>query len=486
MSEIKKIICYHTHIELNDYYPGECLKLEHALSLWDKVYFKYIPIGYIFDGNKQSLLMPSGVSATWVASLTGRPIEMNYDADPYENIHLRITKPPRDELQVDSLKFLAGKGEYSAYAKYPQLVLNLDTGMGKTYITIAQIAYKGLKSIIIVHSEKIKEQWIETLIDDTNIDPKKICEIKGSPKCIDILKKPKKYNNYSIFVIKHATLRSFGDTYGWWTVHDLFIALNVGIKVYDEVHREFANIVRTDCFTNTKYTYYLTATFGRSDDNEMRIYKRCFQNIPKFEQKKRSDYEGKPHITYMCIFYRSNPSFQQMAMLKTKYGFNRNAYANYQVEDDEKFFSILGILVRKSVVEQGFKTLLLMSTISGIDRMVEYMKNEHPGISVGAYHSKVPPEEKERAIECKLIVTTEKSLGEGADITGLKTVINTESFKSLIITEQIVGRLRKPADGSGCIYIETVDTAFQTLRAQQRTREKFLSKLVGGIKYVKM
>ena len=127
-----------------------------------------------------------------------------------------------------------------------------------------------------------------------------------------------------------------------------------------------------------------------------------------------------------------------------------------------------------------------MPTINGIERTIEYLEENHPGISVGAYHSKVSPEDKAKAVECKLIVTTEKSLGEGADIHGLKAVINTESFKSLIITEQIIGRLRKPDDDSGCIYIETVDRAFSTLRAQQKTREKFLKKLVGKIKYVKM
>ena len=63
-------------------------------------------------------------------------------------------------------------------------------------------------------------------------------------------------------------------------------------------------------------------------------------------------------------------------------------------------------------------------------------------------------------------------------------VINTESFKSIIVTEQIMGRLRELPDGSGCIYIETVDRAFHTLRNQQKTRERFMRKMVSHIQYV--
>lgn len=483
--EVRKIICYHTHLELNDYMPGECIRLEHALSVWDNVYFRYVPIGFVYDVERRALLLPAGVSATWVESITHRPIEIDYSADPYAKMHLRINKDPRDVLQVDALKFLAGKDEYISYAKYPQLVLNLDTGTGKTFIAMAQIAYKGLKTIIIVHSIYLMNQWVEKFLSDTDIDERKILAIKGSPMCQDIIRRPKKYNQYSIFMITHDTLHSFGSSYGWNQVGELFKSLQVGIKIYDEAHKEFSNIIHVDCYTNTKFTYYLTATFGRSNGDEMKVYLQCFKSIPKFEQKKRDDYGGKPHISYICIFYQTNPTLLQISKMKNNYGFNRNAYATYQLDSDPYFFNILKDLIYKTSVEKNYKTLIMMTTIRGIEELAEFIHREYPQIDIGIYHSKVKDQEaKNNAKNKPLIISTQKSLGEGADIEGLKVVINTESFKSIIVTEQIMGRLRELPDGSGCIYIETVDRAFHTLRNQQKTRERFMRKMVSHIQYV--
>ena len=484
--DVKKIICYHTHLELNDYLLGECIKLEHALSVWDDAYYRYVPTGFIYDDEQRKLLIPSGVSASWVKSLTNRPIEMNYDADPYENMHMRLIVPPRDILQVESMSFLAGKGQYAPYAKYPQLVLNLDTGRGKTYISIAQMAYKGLRTMIIVPTERIKSQWIEKIPEYTDMDPRKILVVVGGSMCRDIIRRPGRYKPYAVFIIKHATIRSFARSDGWESVHDLFKALGIGVKIYDEVHREFSNIIWTDCYTNTKFTYYLTATFGRSDDAERKIYYKCFANIPKFEEKKREGYEGKPHITYLCFFYKTNPTISQLAMMKTKRGFSRTAYNKYQMCDDDQLFYIISLLVKMAVIDKGYKTLLLMATVNGIEDAADYLRGVYPGIKIGTYHHKVSAENKAIAVEQDLIISTEKSLGEGADFPDLRAVINTESFKSDIIVEQIIGRLRKPPDGATCFYMEIVDKAFSTLRNQQRSREKFFKKMVGAIRYVKV
>lgn len=482
---MKKIICYHTHLALNDYVLGECPVLERKLSTFDKIYYKWIPKGFVYDNETRTMLIPAGVSATWVSSITQRPVEINYEPDPYQKMSIRLTTEPRNDLQREAILFLLGQGKFKNYSKYSQLLLNLDTGEGKTYTTIALLCFKGLKSIIILNSNKIKNQWVDKLKEYTDIDERSICQFNGSSKCLSILENPKKYSSYRVFITTHDTLRSFGNNYGWEKVHELFKTLNVGVKVYDEAHLEFLNIVKIDCYSNTKYTYYLTATFGRSDINENFVYKNCFKSIPKYEQKERTEYKGKQYITYMAYFYKSKPTLAQIDMLKNKYGFNRNAYANYQLTDDEEFFNKINLLVNL-MKKKSFKTLILMSTINGIEDLKDILTENFPDLSIGIYHSKIKDQvEKENAVNADIIISTSKSLGVGADIPGLKAVINTESFKSAIITEQILGRLRKPEDGSNCFYIELIDRAFNTLRTQQKAREKVLKKLVGNILYVK-
>ena len=126
--ETKKIISYHSHFELNDYEMGECELLERKLSVYDKIYYKWIPTGFIYDKERKRLLIPSGVSATWVSRITGRELEVNYDPDKYSTMSIRLTQMPRNDLQRECISFLTAKGEFKNYSIYSQLVLNLDTG----------------------------------------------------------------------------------------------------------------------------------------------------------------------------------------------------------------------------------------------------------------------------------------------------------------------------------------------------------------------
>lgn len=484
--ENQKIIHWHTHLELNDYNLGDCPELERKLSIYDKIYYRFIPKGFVYDNERKALLIPAGVSARWVENLTGRPVEMKYTSDENDPMSIRLKAKPRNELQKEAIAFLAGEGQYRSYSKYGQMILNLDTGEGKTFTTIALMTVRRLKTIIILNSNKIKEQWVEKLQEYTDISPKAICEFNGSSKCTSIIKYPKKYSQYRVFITTHDTIRSFGNTYGWDQVHELFKSMRVGIKIYDEAHLEFQNIVKIDCYTDTKYTYYLTATFGRSNINENFVYNMCFKSIPKYEQRTKDEYDGKRYINYMAVFYKSNPTLLNINNLKNKYGFNRNAYASYQLVDDEFFFPMIRFLVELTVKKKEFKTLLLIATIEGIEDIRDYINKEFPEIKVGIYHSRMKDQdEKLAAMDCDLIISTAKSLGVGADIPNLRVVINTESYKSTIITDQILGRLRKPVNGDTCYYIELVDKAFTTLRAQQKSREKLLKHLVGNVLYVK-
>ena len=483
--EYPKLKVYKTHIEITDYLLGENTQLENRLSKFDKIYFRYIPIGYIYDQDRRSLLIPSGVSSNMVSRMTDRPIEVEDEVDPYDNISIRLKTLPRSELQKESIAFMLGEGQYSTYKRYSQLVLNLDTGEGKTYIAIASICIKQMKTIIIIDNNTVRDQWFDSLLKYTDIDKRSIYHFTGSSACDMIINKPDKFKQYKVFITTHSTLKSYGDRNGWNKVHELFKNLKVGLKIYDEAHLNFSNIVRVDCYSNTKFTYYLTATLGRSDVSENFIYDTCFKSIPKYIQKERTKYQGKPYIVYLVYTYKSNPTFDNIAKLKNKYGFNMMKYSEYQLVDDEYFFPNILKLTTSIAVDKGLKTLVLTSTINGVEDIADYLSKEIPDKIITKYHSKIDDEVKKNAKDADIIISTMKSMGTGVDIPGLRAIINTESYKSKIITEQALGRLRKPEDNSVCLYIEMVDKAFSTIRAQQKAREKVLRNIVGKILYLK-
>ena len=483
--EYPKVKVFQTHSEITHYDLGDCPKLEQRLSKYDKIYYRFIPIGYIYDEVRKSLLIPSGVSVNMVSNMTDRPIEKEYESDPYDKISVRLKTMPRSELQKQSIAFMLGEGQYSNYKNYSQLVLNLDTGEGKTYIAIASICIKNMKTIIIIDNTTVRDQWVNSLLEYTDIDERSIFHFTGSSTCDKIIAKPNNYKQYKVFITTHSTLKSYGDRNGWDKVHELFKNLKVGLKIYDEAHLNFSNIIRVDCYSNTKYTYYLTATLGRSDVSENFIFDTCFKSIPKYIQRERTEYEGKKYIVYLVFTYKSNPTFDDIARLKNKYGFNMMKYSEYQLVNDEYFFSNVLTVTKALAVEKGLKTLILTSTILGVEDITEYLQKEIPDKKIARYHSKVDDEEKKHAKEADIIVSTMKSMGTGVDILGLRAIINTESYKSKIVTEQALGRLRRPADGSTCVYCELVDKAFSTIRTQQKAREKVLRNIVGKILYLK-
>ena len=74
----------------------------------------------------------------------------------YKNIDdIMIRYKPRDEEQMESLRFMIGVNEYQDNAYCPQLSVNLNTGKGKTYCSVATICYLKYKSIIITASNTL-------------------------------------------------------------------------------------------------------------------------------------------------------------------------------------------------------------------------------------------------------------------------------------------------------------------------------------------
>ena len=114
-----------------------------------------------------------------------------------------------------------------------------------------------------------------------------------------------KNDNTVIYLVTHGTLKSYGDRFGWDKVSELFKHLKIGIKIFDEAHQNFENMLMIDYFTNVYKTYYLTATSLRSSDDENRIYQLSFKNIPSIDLFNPDE---DPHTVYTAIKFNSRPS----------------------------------------------------------------------------------------------------------------------------------------------------------------------------------
>jgi hypothetical protein len=313
--------------------------------------------------------------------------------------------------------------------------------------------------MIITGSISLLDQWEQNILEYTNLKPSDIVHISGSDTINMILQgRSKKASNGKIFLCSHGTLRSFGDTYGWDNVYRLFEVLGIGIKFFDEAHTNFSNMLMIDYFTNVYKTYYVTATPGRSNWRENRIFQLSLKNVPDIDL---FDENNDPHTSYVAIKWNSKPSPQDISLCKNKYGLDRMKYIDY-VTKNPNFYMMMRIIMDLVKKCKG-RVLMYIGTNDGILRVYYWICKNYPEYigDIGIFTSLVSKDNKGEEKKKKILLSTTKSAGLGEHINGLKmTIVLAEPFKSEIISRQTLGRTRDP----DTLYVELVDMGFKYIR----------------------
>lgn len=449
---MNKIVIYRSHIEIQDYDLKDCPQLERNFSIWDSTYHRSNPMGRIYDDNRRILMLPRGIDIGYLERLFQCEAHVDMSMDTTADIgHVGLKYKPRDTDQEEALKFMLSLGQYENNKYHTMLSLNLNTGKGKSYCSIAAMAYMGIRGMVITDSLAVLDQWKDFILQYTDIKPSEIYLLSGAPSVGKLYNRD--ISGYKIILASHGTLLSIGKTQGWESVRSLFQYLKIGIKIFDEAHLNFDNMFYIDCYSNTFITYYITATPGRSDFNQNTIYGLYFKNVPCIDLFNKDE---DPHTKYIGIRYNSNPTPIEVSKCKNKYGLNRVAYANYLVQKDN-FYMLLRILLNMALNKPG-KTLYYIGTNAAIRVVEKWIYENYPElrISVGIYTS-LTSENKRAQLEKKIILTTTKSAGVAVDIKNLvEAVVLAEPFKSRVLAQQTFGRTR----GQDTCYKDTVDIGF--------------------------
>ena len=305
---MEKIQVTNTAVIINDYNLGDCEKLENCFKSWDPVKHSHFTIAMHYDEQNKKLYLPRGIDIWFVENLLNEKAHIivngYYKYKTFDDIWMKYK--PRDEIQKEALRFMIGVQEYRNNESRSQLSVNLSTGKGKTYITIATLAYFGIRGIVITNSVSWLNQWAERTAEYTNINLRDIYTISGSGNIFRLLDtNDNNLDRYKLFLVTHDTLQAFASNNGWDKIGELFKRLKIGIKIFDEAHLNFDNICMIDYYTNVYKTYYLTATPGKSDYRANIIYQTSFKNVPAIEL---FDKENDPHTDYIAIQYSSDPT----------------------------------------------------------------------------------------------------------------------------------------------------------------------------------
>lgn len=472
-----KITANFTHYLIKDYEIGDSNKLERMLTVFDRRRFRVDPVGLVYDEEEKELRIPRGFPIKLLQSCISDDIYINQKSQDFDKINIELYQEPRDKDQIKVMAFLCGMGnKYSYTAKHSQLFVNLNTGKGKTYTSIASMCHFKMKTVIITPGKisKIADQWYESILKYTNKKPKDILIVKGSKICIDII--DGKYTDKEIFIINRSTISSFTKKCGWNEFEKLIESMRVGLKIIDEEHLEFKTNVSIDCYSNVKRNIYLTSSAGRGKPEEDSIFKKVFDSVP-IMGKELTTVEDNYMIMIIYKFFHT-PSMTQRLDCKGRDGLSAIEYSKYLVNPNAAkyiFFTALDTAIKNIFIkyrQDNGKLLILGSTREFLQTISRFLEKNHPEYSVGMYTSDVAVKVRHLELEKDIILGTDKGLSTGADIQDLQCVINLIPYSNKILADQISGRLRQI--NKQTYYIELVNAEFQEAYNQYTRRKKYL------------
>lgn len=448
MAEVR---VFHTHIEVYPYVKGDCPEIEKMMSIYNPTTHARSGIGYFIQND--ILYLPRGVSTTLLGEKFRTVPTTVTTPDDYTKIKKGHPKfGPKSSMQADAINFLCGEKNFSYTKRYSQLGLNLQTGDGKTYSAITAILTYKIKSIIITHQDKIKNQWIDSFDKMTTFPMDQLINISGTEIMEEIMKGQIKGE---VYLVNHQTLEAYARSHGWTKIRDFFKKIKVGIKIVDEAHRFFENTLMIDNFSNCYKSFYLTATYGRSDTSNT-VYKRAFSSLARFGEETLNYEEKRKHTNFVVTYFRSNPPYGVMPDLSTYYGFSGYKYIDYELENSNgAMFRAIDIIL-DNIEKMDGKILIFSPKIDSVETIANHIE-EYTGESVARLHSKL-----DGAIDFsqyKFISSTIKSAGEGLDIKGLRIIICVEPIGSANLADQVRGRLREYSEDADTFMFYLVDTS---------------------------
>lgn len=473
----KEIIRYSSYYKITDVYKIPYY-ISNELSKWNPAYFRRENIGFWYNEEQKEMRIPRGYPLANIKQAFPNHEYREYTSDlNYEKIDIGLLNYPRDYIQENSLAFMTGNMPFEFTRKETQLYVDLDTGTGKTFLMVATACYFQTRCVIFIPPiSKIGNQWMDTLDKFTTLNRDEYLYVKGSEMCKDIIKG--KYKKVKVFIIPRSTVLSFVRKYDddWNMLTRLVDAMNVGIKGIDEAHMDFNTIVNIDCFTNVPKTYYMSSSPSRSEKTEKIIYKKVFTNVLKHGKKLKTKEQN--HIIPLILNFKSSPSIEWQKKIKTKYGPSLAKYGEYLLAEDgarDEFidaytFALFWLLKFR---RRNGKILVICITVEFAKELQKITKELFPFLSSGLFVGS--GKDKNKELDNDIIFSTTKSMGTGSEIVNHQLTINTITYASDVMADQISGRIRKQDNRKG-IYCELVNISHKVARDHYMKREPYLIK----------
>lgn len=356
-----------------------------------------------------------------------------------------------------------------------------------TYCTGYGIGLYGKKALIIMHRDQLRTQWHNSLFAMNGFDHKYVHEISDTRELYDIAKG--KFNgDYDVYLITHATFRAGLKRLGKLKFAEKIVKnLGIGIKVIDEAHLEFKDLLLMDSVLNVKRNIYLTATPGRSQRDEHTIYKSVFSTAKFYAPSVGAD----PNLITKWMNYITVRVNSQCPTNIYRYKVNRGkgmtpaTYGKFVIERDTKhthFKCCKELIMECYTRDSNAKVLILVPLISICDSLADFLVYElgkenkfEYALSVRTINSTNSKADNEYNKKADVIISTIGSMGVGTDVKGLTDIICMTPYASKFTAEQTHGRVRYA--GKEGYYYDIIDDSVPMDGFWWKGRSKTLAKL---------
>lgn len=470
----KKIYITSTGIRVTPYYNHQNKYMEKITSTYDSVRHRYNPVtGFFIDYENSE---PSFVSHKH------EPMFLQQQFEDYEIEYIKENTARQLNVAVDMNPDITPREvQYEiiqsiiAQEKKNQWFIYLSQGLGKTLLSVYLMTYFNVKTLIMCFDKHILHQWRDTIKEKTNMNPENILIIDDSALLRSIMVGKFPVWEYDIFMCTPGLLSSFGKKYGFEKLYVLMEKMGIGLKIFDEAHRNVSNIIKINAYTSVKRTLYLSGDYGQSDKIKEKLYYRIFYKVPIITPSE--DLMNTLKFTVAVVVqYNSHPSELDKASVYTKRGFSFYDYMKYQFKKDI-FFDTLKFIIEniRKTNKNHYKILILVNMIEHVDILTDYMNEEYgEEYHIGKYHSGVSEEDKLYCKEnCNMIISTYQSFSTGIDVSLIKYVISC-SICTKIQDNQSSGRARPLPDNSDAYYFIMSDMGFPYTKKKLGSRLAYL------------
>ena len=450
--------------------------LKSALAVYDS-YCKWPKILWtaILERSNGDLILPRFIPRKFLVYNNSLQVD-NQDNDnafikaPAVRINMKYT--PKDDLQREALDYM-----FDSLNRFKTRirVLDLPTGSGKTFLALCAASRLSVKACIFVHKvTMIETPWIKDILEFTDIQRDEICVIQGAasiPKAI------KNKDKYKIFICVHRTFEVLARRAdGEEIIRNMYADLGIGMNIVDEAHKELLSVFYINMLSCVPYTLYLTATLGRVDYKENKIFKYI---VPEMDTFRSNVYVADKKIITYCPRPFTTPSCSGWAkQFNNVVGVRMSVYCGYLMECEEAQLALYEKI--KTAIDEILKVnpdgqiAILVGTLDLIQWLYDGLTTDYPEIQIGNFTSMISTKTRTLELKKKIILSTEKSMDSATD-SAIDNLILTVPITSDIQLTQVLGRIRGRVDHPAPYFVYDIfDISFPKTKSNFNRRRKII------------